>query len=166
MAAFFDSIAKSRIQNSIKSLWWSFFAKIIINFQMLTFFGKKHYHKCWTVLPVKKKKETILILFYILLHNFICYKLPSFCKHYTNFTLKISNRININRQRRLFFVHCSLCLLRISLLDKDQWLFQIGFFHLGDWETKKMPLVALNRWWSYTVTIVQEFAWADSGLVI
>ena len=26
---FFDSIAKSRIQNPIKSLWWSFFAKII-----------------------------------------------------------------------------------------------------------------------------------------
>ena len=28
---FFDSIAKSRIYNAIKSLWWSFFPKIIIS---------------------------------------------------------------------------------------------------------------------------------------
>ena len=102
---------------------------------MLTFFGKKPYHKYQTVLPVKKKKETILILFYILLHNFICYKLPSFCKHYTNFTLKISNRININRQRRLFFYALFLMLAPhffaeerlVVVLDR---LFSFG--RLGD----------------------------------
>ena len=32
------------------------------------------------------------------------------------------------------------------------------------WETKKWLLVTLERWLSYTVTIVWEFAWADSAL--
>ena len=31
---------------------------------------------------------------------------------------------------------------------------------------KKWLLVALDRWLSYTVTIVWEFAWADSALVV
>ena len=40
-----------------------------------------------------------------------------------------------------------------------------GLFFL--WETKKKwSLVALDRWLSYTVTIVREFAWADSELVV
>ena len=30
---------------------------------------------------------------------------------------------------------------------------------------KKWSLVALDRWLSYTVTIVREFAWVDSELV-
>ena len=34
------------------------------------------------------------------------------------------------------------------------------------WETKKWYLVALDRWLSYTVMIIWEFAWADSVLVI
>ena len=38
-----------------------------------------------------------------------------------------------------------------------------GFFHLGD---KKWSLVALGRWLSHTVMIVQEFAWVDSALVV
>ena len=33
-------------------------------------------------------------------------------------------------------------------------------------EPEKWLLVALNRWLSYTVTIVREFAWADSALVV
>ena len=33
------------------------------------------------------------------------------------------------------------------------------------WRRKKWSLVALDRWLSYTVTIVREFAWADSELV-
>ena len=41
MATFFDSIAKSHIKNPIKSPWWSFFAKIVNNFQLLTVFAKK-----------------------------------------------------------------------------------------------------------------------------
>ena len=41
---FFDNIAKSQIQNPIKSLWWSFFAKIVIDFQLLTFFAKAPHH--------------------------------------------------------------------------------------------------------------------------
>ena len=42
--------------------------------------------------------------------------------------------------------------------------FRKGFFHLGD--KKKLSLVALNRWPSYTVTIIWEIAWADSLLVV
>ena len=42
---FFDSIAKSRIKNIIKSLRWSFFAKIVHDFWLLTFFWKKTDHK-------------------------------------------------------------------------------------------------------------------------
>ena len=32
MGTFFDIIAKSSIYNPIKSLWWSFFEKIVNNF--------------------------------------------------------------------------------------------------------------------------------------
>ena len=91
---FFDSIAKSRIQNLIKSLWWSFFAKIVNDFQLLTFFAKKPHHKCQTVLPVKKK-ETILILFYILLHNFI-YDLKN-CPAFVD----VKNKFCIKEQRQM-----------------------------------------------------------------
>ena len=34
------------------------------------------------------------------------------------------------------------------------------------WGTKKWSLVALDRWSSYTVTLVWEFAWADSASVV
>ena len=34
------------------------------------------------------------------------------------------------------------------------------------WETKKWLLVALDRCLSDTVTIVREFAWADSRLIV
>ena len=33
-------------------------------------------------------------------------------------------------------------------------------------KTKKWSLVTLDRWSSYIVTIVQEFAWTDSALVV
>ena len=38
------------------------------------------------------------------------------------------------------------------------------FFSFG--EQKKWPLVALDRWSSYTVTIAWELAWMDSVLVV
>ena len=63
-------------------------------------------------------------------------------------------------------MHCFLCLFRISFLDKGyQWLFQMTFFHLGDKKSVRWSGqigVAL----SYTVTIVQEFSWVDSALVV
>ena len=74
MNTFFDSIAKNCIQNPIKSLWWSFFAKIVNNFQLLTFFAKKPQDRCHTVLPVKKKKQINLYYFtysYMILYDFI-----------------------------------------------------------------------------------------------
>ena len=73
MNTFFDSIAKNCIQNPIKSLWWSFFAKIVNNFQLLTFFAKKPHHKCQIVLPVKKKEINLYYFtyFYMILYDFI-----------------------------------------------------------------------------------------------
>ena len=44
-----------------------------------------------------------------------------------------------------------------------QWLFKTGFFSFGKQE--KWLLVPLDRWSSYTVTILWEFAWVDSALV-
>ena len=73
MNTFFDSIAKNCIQNPIKSLWWSFFAKIVNDFQLLTFFAKKPHHKCQIVLPVKKKEINLYYFtyFYMILYDFI-----------------------------------------------------------------------------------------------
>ena len=42
--------------------------------------------------------------------------------------------------------------------------FRQAFFRVGD--KKKWSLVGLDRWSSYTITIVKEFVWADSALVI
>ena len=130
MATFFDSIAESRIQNPIKSLWWSFSAKKYNNFQVLTFFGKKPQRKCQTVLPVKKK-ETILILFYILLHNFTWFYKLSSCLWTLNFALKSSNRVNINRRLFLCIVPC-VCLAFLCWIKFVSGCFRQAFFHLGD----------------------------------
>ena len=63
-------------------------------------------------------------------------------------------------------MHCSLCLFPISLLDSLLVVVLEGE-KSGCWlrDKKKWSLVALDRWLSYAVTIVQEFAWADSELV-
>ena len=47
-------------------------------------------------------------------------------------------------------------------------MFFIGCFRqfFFIWETKKWSLVVLDRLLSYTVTIVWEFSWADSELVV
>ena len=61
-------------------------------------------------------------------------------------------------------MHCSLCLFRISLLDSFLVVVLEGYFSSG--RQKKRSLVALDRWLYYTVTIVREFAWVDSELVV
>ena len=33
-------------RNPIKRLWWSFFANIVNDFQLLTIFAKKLHHRC------------------------------------------------------------------------------------------------------------------------
>ena len=59
-------------------------------------------------------------------------------------------------------MHYPLCLSPISLLE--QVFFVVDFDRLFFiWETKKWSLVA---WSSYAVTIVREFAGADSALVV
>ena len=102
MNIFFGSIAKSHIQSPIKSLWWSLFAKIVNNFQLLTFSVKKPHHKCQIVLSVKKKERNYPTLFYIILHDFKNY--PAF----VDITLCIINQqeyINIIREM-FFFLFC------------------------------------------------------------
>ena len=61
MATFFDSIAKTRIQNPIKSLWWRFFAKILNDFYVQTFFGKKPQH----IACKEKRNNSYFIYSYI-----------------------------------------------------------------------------------------------------
>ena len=63
-----------------------------------------------------------------------------------------------------FLCIVSISLFPISSLGKVlQRLFQTGFFSFG--RQKKWSLVALDRWSSYTVTILWEFAWGDSAQV-
>ena len=74
---FFDSIAKSRIQNLIKSLWWGFFAKTVNDFQLLTlfffFFEKSPTINVRLCCLQRKKKQFLyyFIYFYIILCDFI-----------------------------------------------------------------------------------------------
>ena len=86
------------------------------------------------MLPAKKK-ETILILCYILLCNFIFYKLSSFCRHQTNLALKSSNGVNISRERCFL-----LCIVPYVCFPFLCWIkFFSGCFRLFFiWETKKM----------------------------
>ena len=71
----------------------------------------------------------------------------------------------IQTERDVYFLCVVRCLFSISLLDKVfSGCFRQAFFHLGD--QKKCSLIAFNRWSSYTVTIVREFAGADSALVV
>ena len=66
---FLTCIAKNQVKSH-------FFAKIVNDFQLLTFFAKKSHHKCLNVslLPVKKKKQIMLYdfkQFYVILYNFL-----------------------------------------------------------------------------------------------
>ena len=128
MNIFFGSIAKSHIQSPIKSLWWSLFAKIVNNFQLLTFSVKKPHHKCQIVLSVKKKERNYPTLFYIILHDFKNY--PAF----VDITLCIINQqeyINIIREMFFFFLHCSLCFFAFLCWIKFcSGCFRQDFFHL------------------------------------
>ena len=113
MAFFFGSITKSRIQNPIKSLWWSFFAKIVNNFQL----GNKLYYFTY---------------FYIILYNFDC---PAFVD-IKQTALQCRNIVNIIRETFIFYAFflmffsyffAGLCFAMI-ILD--------GLFFI--WETKKV----------------------------
>ena len=60
-------------------------------------------------------------------------------------------------------MHCSLCLFHVPSLDKVfSGCFRQAFFI---WKTKKVVTGRVRQVVSYTVTIVWEFAWADSALV-
>ena len=70
-------------------------------------------------------------------------------------------KLNKYNWRDLFFMHCFPFLHWIKFFSG---CFRQFIFHLGD--KKKLSLVALERWLSYTVKIVWELAWTDSSLVI
>ena len=57
-----------------------------------------------------------------------------------------------------------VCFPFLCLVKFYSGCFRQVFFHLGD--KKRWSLVALHRWLYYTVTIVWEFAWTDSTLVV
>ena len=62
-------------------------------------------------------------------------------------------------------MHC--CLMFVSHFFAGERFLAVVLDRLFlIWETKKWSLVALDRWSSYAVTIVWEFAWADSALFI
>ena len=89
------------------------------------------------------------------LHNY--YK-----KNYVEFLQKRGEK---NYRILYNFKNVALCLFPISSLGKVlYWLFQTDFFSFG--RQKKWSLVASGRWSSYTVTILWEFAWVDSVLVV
>ena len=61
----------------------------------------------------------------------------------------------------LFFMHCFLFFSGYSLLVV---VIDRFFLHLGNKKIGRM--VTLDKWSSYTVIILWEFAWADRVLVV
>ena len=112
------------------------------------------------------KEKRNKFLYYLTYFSIILFDFVN-CPAFVDIKQTLHYKVAIEQiyQRYLFFMHCSLCLFRISLLDRVfQWLLQRAIFPLGD--KKKWLLVALDRWFSYTVTIAPELAWADSKLVV
>ena len=86
-----------------------------------------------------------LILFFILLHNFIWfYKFSSFHRHQTNFALQSSNRANIIREMFILYVLLpyvcfpSLCWVNFLVVVSDRFFFFI-------WKTKKVVAGRVRR---------------------
>ena len=66
--------------------------------------------------------------------------------------------------RETFILYILLIYVCFLFLCWVKFCFRQAFFHLGD--KKRWSLVALDRWSSYTVTTVWEFAWGGSALVV
>ena len=76
----------------------------------------------------KRNKLYYFTYFYIMLNDFI--NCPAFV-HIKLWTIKYQQS-KYNQRDVYFFMHCFLCLFRISSLDKVfQWLFETGFFLFG-----------------------------------
>ena len=111
-----------------------------------------------SLLPVKKK-ETYLIWYYIILYTFINCPVLIDIKQTLHYKVEYWCRV-LESERCLFFMHC--CLLHWVKFCNG--CFRQFFFSFG--RQKKWLLVVIGRWSSYTITIVWEFAWADSALVV
>ena len=99
-----------------------------------------------------KEKGNYLVWFCKIVHNFI------------NFIIS-SNQVNIIRETFTFnALSYYICFPFLPCIKFCRGCFRQVFFHFG--RQKKWLLVMLDRWSSYTVTIIWEFAWADSALVI
>ena len=135
---------------------------------LLTFFAKNPHHKCSSVfqkclLPVKKK-ETYLIWYYIILYTFINCPVFIDIKQTLHYKVEYWSRV-LESERCLFFMHCRHMFFSHFFTG---WSFAMvvldSFFSFG--RQKKWLLVVIDRWSSYTITIVWEFAWADSAVVV
>ena len=86
-------------------------------------------------------------------------------RYWTNFAWYTSTRVNIIKEASIFYALLPyVCFLFLRWVKFCIGCFIQVFFSFG--RQKKWSLVVLDRWSSYTVTIVWEFAWADSLLVV
>ena len=114
------------------------------------------------LLPANKKETNYLTCFCIILY--IILQLVQVFQT-LNFTLKSSNRVNIIREMFIFQALLPyVCFPFLHWVKLCRGCFRQAFFSFG--RQKKWSLVTLDRWLSYVVRIIREFAWADTALVI
>ena len=95
------------------------------------------------------------------------YKLPSFHRYYTNFVFIKQQQSKHNHREETVIFYTLLPYVSSRFLH---WVkccsgcFRQVFFSFG--RQNGWLLVALDRWSSYTVTIVWDFPWADPVLVV
>ena len=73
MNTLFTVLPRTVFRTKSKCYGGASFAKIVNNFQLLTFFAKKPHHKCQIMLPVKKKEINLnyFTYFYLISYDFI-----------------------------------------------------------------------------------------------
>ena len=111
------------------------------------------------------KKKEIILIFYILLHNFIWFRnCPAYADIKQTTEHWRGNRVNIHRETFIFYT-CFLMFV-FCFFSGQSFLVVVldRFFSVR--RQKNWWLVALNRWSSYTVMIVWGFTGADLALVV
>ena len=136
MATIFDSIAKSHIGNPLKSIWWSFFGKIVNEFQLSTVFAKKPQRRWLDCVACKEKRKKLyhFTYFHVILYDFM--NCPAFVdiKQTLYHKVAIQNKYN---QRDVYF----LCIVPYVCFAFLRWIkFLVvaldRFFFI--WETRKV----------------------------
>ena len=78
--------------------------------------------------------------------------------------IDIKETLHYNRVNIILFLLPYVCFPFLCWVKFCSGCYRQVFFHLGD--KKKLSLVALDRWLSYTLAIVWGFAWVDSAIVV